>query len=58
MLSPICFTNYSQFEQLKKKEKNLIGPEKIFFSVCQLQQITNIRKKIVDSEFVTALHIF
>ena len=53
MFSPICFTNFSQFEQLKKKL--LIGPKQVlFFSVCQLKKKNHNKyssKKFVDSEF-------
>ena len=55
MLSPICFTNFFheffQFDQLNKKS---CWSRKRFLLSLPVEKkiITNIRKKILDSEFV------
>ena len=57
MFSPICFPNFVQeyfsVWAVEKENKFLIGPKQYFFLsfLVEKEIITNIRKKIVNSEF-------
>ena len=59
MYSPICFTNFSQAEQLKKKT-NFLLVQNSFFSVCSWKRNHNkySLKKFVDSEFESGENIW
>ena len=59
MFSPICLTNFSQFEQLKKKANSLLVQNSFFLSLpVEKEIIINVCRKYLEfeiNEFVKSL---